>query len=307
MSPNGWHRAWICACASIILLTLSGCVTRLERPAFSARLWSPQYTDASYKSDLNSYLAVRDEASARSLRDRMVYSILADIEYAYRDYEGKLFADRNSFSVGSDLMQLGLAGATTITNGARVKTILSSVLTGVSGTSLSVDKNFFRQQTIEAIISSMQSNRNAIKTRILQRTMSEPTTTYSFQQAQSDLVEFVFAGTLEGGLQSLHQQSATAAGQSRVTLDAVVAPAATDLSDATELNQAITSAFSSQQLDRVVMFLEAADPNFRPVGSTAQLQPAIEQEIRTLSPKVLTNAIFRRQYFMAARTAGLIQ
>jgi hypothetical protein len=119
----------------------------------------------------------------------MIYGVLAEIDYVYHNYEIALFMNEGSFKVATDVLQLGLGVASTITNGARSKTVLSAVLTGVTGTSLSIDKNFFRQQTVQALISSMQAGRDRTKAIIIQR-LSEPATTYPFQAARSDLAAY---------------------------------------------------------------------------------------------------------------------
>jgi hypothetical protein len=66
----------------------------------------------------------------------MIYGVLAEIDYVYHNYEIALFMNEGSFKVATDVLQLGLGVASTITNGARSKTVLSAVLTGVTGTSL---------------------------------------------------------------------------------------------------------------------------------------------------------------------------
>jgi hypothetical protein len=77
----------------------------------------------------------------------------------------------------------------------------------MTGLDLSIDKNFFRQQTVQAIASSMEANRDRIKTAILLQ-LKQDTTVYPFAAAQADLIHYFFAGTLSAGLQQMGQDAA---------------------------------------------------------------------------------------------------
>jgi hypothetical protein len=182
------------------------------------------YTLADYNNDLACYNGTKTATGTtgttpscatsidkRALRDKLVYSIVAEIDYAFGNFESKLFLNQGAFRVGSDFVSLGLAAASTISPAARTKTILSALIAGTTGTSLSLDKNFFQQQTIQALVSSMEANRDGIKTTILKQLQSFGVDKYPFEAARSDLIKYYFAGTLVSGLQRMHQDSATAA------------------------------------------------------------------------------------------------
>ena len=208
----------------LFALTFTGCVGRFERPSIPPVIAVPSpdktgnYTLASYADDLKNYAAATGDA-VTALRNKMVYSVLAEIDYVYYDYETKLFLNEGRFNVGADFLQLGMAAGGTLTNGARGKTILSALLTGVTGVNLSVDKNFFRQQTVQAITSSMEANRDRIKTVILQQLSSKDTTAYPYQAARADLIHYFFAGTLPSGLQQLNQDAGSNAKSEKAALN----------------------------------------------------------------------------------------
>ncbi len=193
------------------LLLLGGCAGRLERPNIPKVISeSPRngkvgaYDLEAYKLDMLNYDKATGSDAIR-LRNKMIYGVMAEIDYLFYDYETKLFLNEGSFKVGSDFLQLGLSAGSTISNGARGKTVLSALLTGVTGSSLSVDKNFFRQQTVQAISSAMEANRDRIKTIILQQ-LKQDSINYPFEAAQSDLIKYFFAGTLSAGLQQINQR-----------------------------------------------------------------------------------------------------
>lgn len=211
----------------LFALSLSGCVARLERPSIPAVIAVPSpsktspgnYTLGIYAADLDKYQNASGDA-ASTLRNRMVYSLMAQIDYVFYDYETKLFLDQGQFNIASDFVQLGMAAAGTLTNGARGKTILSALLAGVTGANLSVDKNFFREQTVQAITSSMEANRDRIKSLVLQQ-LAKDTDAYPFEAARADLIHYFFAGTLPAGLQQLSQDASTNAKSEKAALNQV--------------------------------------------------------------------------------------
>jgi hypothetical protein len=80
--------------------SFTGCVGRFERPSIPPVIAVPSpdktgnYTLANYADDLKSYAAATGDA-ATALRNKMVYSVLAEIDYVFYDYETKLFSMRD--------------------------------------------------------------------------------------------------------------------------------------------------------------------------------------------------------------------
>ena len=311
LSRNRYGRQACVVLAVGMLPSLWSCVGHLERPRVPDVIVVPppgrqaggNYTLAQYDTDLTAYGAANGDDAVK-LRNRMTHSLLAEIDYAYYDYETKLFLNEGRFHIGSDFLQLGLAAGSTVTNGARAKTVLSALLSGVTGTSLSLDKNLFSQQTVQAIMSSMEANRDRIKTVILQE-LSKDTTAYPFQAARADLIKYFFAGTLPGGLLQLHQQAATnaQAEQSNLNTVQVTNISAADVASTTQVNQAVAKAFQSGNLTKIVAFLKA-------MGAVTEDNPPkekVEAALRDLGRKIATDPGLRSKYFDEARKAGVIQ
>ena len=261
------------------------------------------YSLSDYAVDLQAYNAASGQDAIR-LRNKMVYSIAAEIDYAFYDYETKLFLNEGRFHVGSDFLQLGLAAASTVSNGARGKTILSALLGGVTGMNLSIDKNFFRQQTVQAIASSMEANRDQTKTTILKQ-LSQDTTAYPFAAARADLIRYFFAGTLSAGLQKLGQTAATNAQAEKDNLtDVQVASfSVADVQCGAAVSQAIATAAKSDDLTTVIAFLRAMNVTI-PDGASAD---QVLNAIRPLGRKAQDDTALRKQYCSEAQRAGLIK
>jgi hypothetical protein len=304
------HR--FCA-ISLLALTgvLSGCAS-LVKPRLPDVFKDPPpggktngtYSLSAFNTDFAAYTAATlnatpTEPAATTARNKMVYGVLAEIDYVYHNYEIALFMNEGSFKVATDVLQLGLGMASTITNGARSKTVLSAVLTGVTGTSLSIDKNFFRQQTVQALISSMQAGRDRLKAIIIQR-LNDPVTSYPFQAARSDLAAYFFAGTLPGALQQLNQTAAAKADDQRIALNNIQL---TDVKTATNFNKAVAAAFKTTDLSKVIVFLQAMGVSVDENSSSE----TVEKALRDLSNKVIDDPSLRQKYFVEARKAALIQ
>ncbi len=203
----------------LLLLTIASCSRQIRGPVVPKILGAPLYNLAQYNYDLQIYRALNSDApKAAELRNRIVHGIMADVEYNYRVYEGTLFIDRAKFNVGSDLLELGLATAGTLSSVNYTKTILSTLLSAGAGARISADKNFFREKAIESVINSMQSRRNRVEHMILSQ-LAKPVFDYPLEMAIKDVREYFFAGTLEGGLTEMSQQSAASAQTNQMLRD----------------------------------------------------------------------------------------
>lgn len=300
------------------VLALTGCGARFARPNIPDVIVVPppagkaggNYKIEDYTGDLKKYVAASegttpaDMATAIRLRNKMVFSLMAEIDYVFGNYETKLFLNEGSFRVAADFLELGLATGSTVTNGARGKTILSALLSGVTGTNLSLDKNFFRQQTVEAINSSMEANRDRIKTVILQQ-LKQDISTYPFEAARSDLIKYFFAGTLTGGLLELHQNAAANAKAQQEEMNQVQVTNITpeDVKSSSDLNAAVAKAFANGDLTKVIAWLKAMGV----VTKATPTKDEVESAIRDLGKKTFTDEALRKKSFDEAKKAGLIQ
>lgn len=288
-----------------------GCFGRFERPAVPKVIAPPDrsgsYTLEQYKADLKSYDIETTDAGKVTLRNKMVYGILAEIDYVFYDYETKLYLNQGAFKVGGDFLELGLSSASTITNGARAKTVLSGVLSGVSGVNLSIDKNFFRQQTVQAISSSMEANRDRIKNVILQQ-LKQDAATYPFSAARADLIRYFFAGTLPSGLLQLHQQAATNAQtqQNNLHQTQVTGITTEDVDCATSVNKAVVAAKQKGDFTIVLKFLDAMGFPIDKNLPKDKIETNVDGSLRELGGKIVTDLALRKKYCDQAKATQLI-
>jgi hypothetical protein len=293
------------ACA---LLFGSVSCTRLLKPATPTVIDCCHYTADEFQRDWAAYKAAASPEIARQLRDAMVYHIIYEIDDVFGRYETAFLKGRSTFGIAGEGLQAGLAASATAVNGARGKTIIAAVLSGVTGVDLSLDKHLFAQQTFQAIASSMEARRNRIHERILTRLANETTATYPFDAARTDLAEYFYAGTLAGGLQELEAQTGTQAKESGEKLNARMVAAATqqDVMDATALNRALRQALSgnpSNDLGKARAFLKSLGETSADTMTPDQLWHAYQSKY---SEKIVHDLAYRKLAFDSARSLGLI-
>ena len=129
------HKPAVC----LLLFLFTSCSRQIRGPVVPRILSNPIYTEAQFALDLRSYREASSVlGNAESIRNRVIYGLMADIEYSYRTYEGNLFIDSGKFNVGSDVVELGLATAGTLVGANYTKTLLSTILSAGTGARLSV-------------------------------------------------------------------------------------------------------------------------------------------------------------------------
>jgi|SRR5579864_3741046 len=150
---------------------------------------------------------VSDLDRAKYFRNKIANNYMGDIDYVYGDYTDALFTGKGWESFIGDATALGFSTASTISAVARTKTILSALGSAVTGISLSADKNFFSQQTFQALAIAMQARRDQARQTIISN-LQLTVTDYPLAAVRRDLVSYFYAGTLPGALQEIQMEAA---------------------------------------------------------------------------------------------------
>jgi hypothetical protein len=143
---------------------------------------------------------------AQVYRNEIVHAGLILIDDNYNQFENDLFVGRATTNVAGDLTELGVSAATGITNGERVKTILAIALTAFKGGRKSIDMNFFRERTTEVIAQKMRGSRSKVLQGIYQG-LGLPVDRYPLGAALDDLVNYLYAGSMNSALLELAQDA----------------------------------------------------------------------------------------------------
>jgi hypothetical protein len=163
--------------------------------------------------DYENAVSAGDEVSlgkARLYRNEIVHAGLIFIDDNYNQFENDLFVGRAKSNIAFDVTELGVAAATGITNGERVKTILAIALTAFKGGRKSVDMNLFRERTTEVVAQKMRASRSKILQGIY-KGLGLPVDSYPLGAAIDDLVNYVYAGSLNSAMLELAQDAGESA------------------------------------------------------------------------------------------------
>jgi hypothetical protein len=163
-------------------------------------------TSASLSSTTSNLIAVAavNIDRAKYFRNKIIDKFTGDVDHVYGQYINYLYAGRGLQSLESDFVNLGLTAASAITVVMRTKTILTSLALATAGVNLSVDKNFFGQQTFAALAIAMQARRDQARNAII-KNESLSVTDYSLEAARRDLVSYFYSGTLPGAIQEIQE------------------------------------------------------------------------------------------------------
>jgi hypothetical protein len=129
------------------------------------------------------------EISRKRIRAEITKDFLAIADFTYYDFKTELLAGRAQTDSILDIAELVLSSATTLTGGVMAKTNLGAASTLMKGSRATIDKNFFAQQTMRAIINAMEDGRATDKELIIKK-LQKSTTDYPLSEAVSDVMRY---------------------------------------------------------------------------------------------------------------------
>lgn len=177
------------------LATLEGAIVELQGKIDSAENDKTYLTEqlTLNTANITSLSTKRYETAAevdrKKIRAEITKDFLAIADFTYYDFKTELLAGRAQTDSILDIAELVLSSATTLTGGAMAKTNLGAASTLMKGSRATVDKNFFAQQTMRAIINAMEDGRATDKALILNKLQSS-TTDYPLSEAVSDVMRY---------------------------------------------------------------------------------------------------------------------
>jgi hypothetical protein len=149
-------------------------------------------------------------ARAMIFRNELIYQVQQLIDDNYNQFENDLFNSRATGNIAGDMLELGLSAATGITNGERVKTILAIALTAIKGTRKSIDSNYFRERTTEVIAMRMRASRAQVL-QVIHQGVALPVGQYPLGAGLDDLINYLYAGSINAALIDLAQDTGATA------------------------------------------------------------------------------------------------
>ena len=201
-----------------VLLSTAGCRKYGKSLALPARPQLPYiYSQKDYDNDIAVYNAnapvISDDAKqklAQAARNDIAWGLMGLMDDLYNVYSAHLYSGKGALAVAGDTANLGLTTAVAIASRTAAKTLFGALGTAVTGISLSVDKNAFAQQTYQVIALAMETRRTAIYTEISDGLAKKTVLEYPLTAVKRDLVLYLYAGSLPGGLQEIQKEAGAA-------------------------------------------------------------------------------------------------
>ena len=147
-----------------------------------------------------------DLAKAKIYRNELIYQLMQLIDENYNHFENDLFVGRATADFAGDFLEIGIATATGITNGERVKTILGIALTAVKGTRESINTRYFRERTTELIAMKMRASRARVL-QTIHKGIALEVGEYPLGAGLDDLINYLNAGSLNSAFLELTQDT----------------------------------------------------------------------------------------------------
>jgi hypothetical protein len=155
-----------------------------------------RYSDAT---SIEKYYAGEQTKSRRNqfISGRMVMMNIRYVQFVRQTTTSKQFLD-----AATDILVLSLNLAGTAVDGASVKTTLAAIAAGVTGSKIAVDKHYFYEKTMPALVAAMNAQRKVALVPIMQG-MQKEVIDYPFEQAIVDLNAYYEAGTFIGAINAI--------------------------------------------------------------------------------------------------------
>jgi len=175
-------------------------------------------------------------------RNRFIIGRLVQIDLRYLQYIKNLTSDKQQLDSATDMANLALNLAGTLVGSARAKTNLAASAAGLIGMTTIIDKNFYYEKSIDALVATMNAKRKEVLVTILTGLSTKTLDDYPFERAITDINQYYLAGTLNGAIQFINVQAATNEDQSNKKIDVLynlVIPTGQQISDIKTLTDSL--------------------------------------------------------------------
>ena len=142
----------------------------------------------------------------KEARNEFITGRLVMMNIRYIQFVRKSTSDKQLLDSATDILVLSLNIAGAAVSAAGTKTVLAAIAAGVTGSKVVIDKNFYYEKTVPALVGAMNASRKQKLAAILEG-MTKDLDEYNFAQAVTDLHEYYFAGTFLGAIQAIQTDS----------------------------------------------------------------------------------------------------
>lgn len=206
MNPDLWRFN---ALLAICILTLSGCgahaAGRPKRPQFVREMVKTQDKELIF-TNLEASYESGDEATRLISRDSYVRKALRIYDFNYNNFLEAIGVQRKGLDAGTTITAVSLDAVSVLVTPASTKSILAALSAITTASQGAINKSYFYDQALPAIVKQMESGRQQVRADILAG-LRKPTTQYSLDDAQRDLARYYEVGTIDGAISEIVQEA----------------------------------------------------------------------------------------------------
>ena len=146
--------------------------------------------------------ALAAETNPEAARDKLIAGRLVAMNLRYLRFVREVTNQKQAIDSAADILILSLNLAGAALADTTTKTVLAAVSAGVAGSRTTVDKNYFYEKTMPALVASMNAERKKALIPLL-KGMKLSVKDYPVAQALTDLDAYYHAGTLMGAVNAV--------------------------------------------------------------------------------------------------------
>jgi hypothetical protein len=161
---------------------------------------------------IKAYYSAGPESKGR--RDEFIVGRLTLYNLEYIKFVQQFYLSNAQVNSIIDITTIGIGLAATLVAPVVTKSILAAVATGLTGSRLSIERNFFQEKTAQVLITQMNAQRTAALVPI-QRGLTQSVEQYPLAFAIVDLNSYYEAGTIQGAITGIQ----VSAGQLQAAAD----------------------------------------------------------------------------------------
>lgn len=266
----------------LIALLLTGCATvrngGAPEPAFNydkdlqdlETLFAPAASIANIKAN-----PTQDE------RNNFIDGRLALYNIRYVRFVRDLGVDKQHLDAATDALLLAINLTSAATSAIRAKTNLALVAAGVTGGKVTIDKHFYFDKSIPALVSTMNAQRKLVLAGILTG-RGENMTDYPLTRALDDLSTYEQAGTLIGAISIVQGDAAAKEKAADQTIRDLVVPTPDQSAEKKRLGAALASLAtdSSDNLKKINLILTKRKGSTVDIKDFREARRTISSEFR---------------------------
>lgn len=234
---------------------------------------------------ISSYYDEKDSGATdeqlESARNKFITGRLTMMNIRYIQFVRKSTSDKQLLDSSVEILGIGLNVAGVSFDSAATKTALAGAAAGVAGSKATIDKNYYFERTITALIAAMNAQRKKSLVPIL-KGMQKDINEYKFEQAVTDLHSYYFAGTFIGAIQAI--QTDASEKERKQDQDIKIARLSPITKADVTLKESLTTAIGNlkvEDLDKAKAALDLLEPDEPPPTDIKDAKIRLQHHVRS--------------------------